>query len=498
MKNEYLHLKSGTDIRGMVVATEHRTVELTEDISHRVGAAFVRWLQRTYGRREGSRIAVGHDSRVTAEPLRKAVIRGIRSAGAHVIDCGLCTTPAMFLTTKLLNCNASVMITASHMPWYYNGFKFFTPDGGLGGRDVAQILEDAEQHMVKNGDDHAVSVNFLAIYQEFLKNKVRVWLGDQKPLSGLHIVVDAGNGSGGFYAKLLSELGANTEGSLFLVADGHFPNHIPNPESAEAMSALSEAVLLEKADLGVAFDADCDRVALMDDQGRAINRNRLIALTSAMLLMEVKPMTVVTDSVTSAGLSEFIAEQGGAMHRFKRGYRNVIDEAKRLCTAGTDCRLAMETSGHAAFFENYFLDDGMYLATRLIVLAKRMQINGKKLCDLIEGLREPAESDEIRIPIVAGDMNQISESAIKSVEISVLAMPGWSIDRENMEGVRVLCGNGHNWFLLRPSLHDPLLVLNVESSEQGGVLRMLKRIREFLLKHDSLDCRPIDERLGKA
>jgi len=389
MENGYAHLRSGTDIRGVAVAVDQRPVELTEDVGLHVGAAFVRWLQRTAGKREVIRIAVGNDSRVTAEPLRRALIRGIRSMGAQAIDCGLCTTPAMFMATKLLNCNAAVMVTASHLPWYYNGFKFFSSEEGLSGQDVDRILADLEHPPVKEGDENAVFVNFLNIYQDFLKNKVRVWLGDERPLSGLHIVVDAGNGSGGFYADLLSSLGARTEGSQFLLPDGRFPNHIPNPEAMEAIASLSEAVLRENADLGVVFDADCDRVALVDDLGRAVNRNRLIALTAAMLLMEVKPITVVTDSVASAGLAEFIAEKGGAMRRFKRGYRNVIDEAKRLCEARVDCRLAMETSGHAAFYENYFLDDGMYLATRLIVLAKRMQINGRKLCELISGLREP-------------------------------------------------------------------------------------------------------------
>jgi len=213
----------------------------------------------------------------------------------------------------------------------------------------------------------------------------------------------------------------------------------------------------------------------------------------------VKPITVVTDSVASAGLYRFISEKGGSMRRFKRGYKNVIDEAKRLCVNGTDCRLAMETSGHAAFYENFFLDDGMYLATRLIVLAKRMQINGRKLCDLITGLQEPAKADEIRIPILDGDPRQIGEAVIKSVEISVLTMPktpNWSIDRDNVEGVRVLCGNENNWFLLRCSLHAPSLVLNVESSERDGLLPILSKIRDIIVKHVSLDCGQIDARLG--
>lgn len=494
LESGYAHLLSGTDIRGIAVDTETKQRELTEEIGMNAGAGFVRFLQRKTGKRaEEILIAIGCDSRVTAQPLSLAMIRGIRSMGAQVVDCGLCTTPAMFMTTKLSKCSAAVMVTASHMPWQYNGYKFLTAEGGLSSEDVARILEDAHQYPAKEGNENTMVMNFLDTYQGYLKNKVITWLGQEKPLKGLHIVVDAGNGAGGFYADLLSSLGTCTEGSQFLNPDGYFPNHIPNPEAKEAIDMLSAAVLRERADLGIIFDADCDRAALVDEKGRAINRNRLIALTAAMLLMEVKPITVVTDSVVSAGLSDFIAEKGGTMRRFKRGYHNVIEEAKRLCGMEVDCRLAMETSGHAAFHENYFLDDGMYLATRLIVLAKRMQLNGQKLCDLIIGLREPLESGEYRLMLTATDIRRAGESIIKSVERATI--PGWTVDPENHEGVRVLCGSDENWFLLRPSLHDPILVLNVETAEKGGLVQILHQLRELLSEYSSLDCQAIDTRL---
>src|SRR5699024_8909083 len=141
----------------------------------------------------------------------------------------------------------------------------------------------------------------LAAYQEALREVVRRKLEDDapKPLLGLHVVVDAGNGSCGFYADCLESLGAWVEGSQFLEPDGAFPHHAPNPESPEAMRALSEAVVKNEADLGVLFDADCDRAAIVLSDGRFVNKNRLIALTAAMLLSKQPGLTIVTASVTS-------------------------------------------------------------------------------------------------------------------------------------------------------------------------------------------------------
>ena len=143
------------------------------------------------------------------------------------------------------------------------------------------------------------------------------------------------------------------------------------------MKSLRGAVLRSGADLGVIFDADCDRAAVVDSDGKEINRNRLIALISAILLEEKPGQTIVTDSVTSSGLTDFISRCGGVHYRYKRGYRNVIDEAIRLNREGTTCPLAIETSGHAALKENHFLDDGMYLVTVLIIRAMKMKTQGK-------------------------------------------------------------------------------------------------------------------------
>lgn len=250
-------------------------------------------------------------------------------------------------------------------------------------------MAEQGEYEKKNLSGEAAKWDFMEKYCQLLRDYIKgeVNKGDQ-PLAGLDIVVDAGNGSGGFFPeKVLKPLGADTSGGIYLNPDGHFPNHAPNPESTDAMMAICRAVTRHHADLGIIFDTDVDRSAIVDHYGDPINRNSLIALIAAIILREHPGTTIVTDSVTSEGLAEFIKAHGGKHHRFKRGYRNVIDEAIRLNNEGEECWLAIETSGHAALRENYFLDDGAYLVAKLITEAARMKHEGKELSDLIHDLK---------------------------------------------------------------------------------------------------------------
>ncbi len=498
MQSNWMKLKSGSDIRGDALAHDGIQPMLTTEVAKCVGYAFALWLSKKTGiSADKLTIAVGHDSRLTGPSLKDGIISGLTAADCDVLDCGLCSTPAMFITTvePETNCDGAVMITASHHPWYKNGFKLITREGGLEGKDITEILKTAmtvtvPQRLVKKFD-------FLSVYKERLSKMVRERLEDDAklPLLGLHIVVDAGNGAGGFYADFLESLGACVDGSQFLEPDGHFPNHSPNPEDKAAMAAISKAVVDAGADLGVIFDTDCDRAAIVDEQGRAINRNRLIALISAILLEEKAGATIVTDSVTSSGLARFITEWGGTHYRFKRGYRNVIDEAIRLNDEGIDCPLAIETSGHAALRENFFLDDGMYLVTRLICEAMNRKREGLTLGSLIDELAEPAESAEIRMNITEDDFRAAGQSVIETVLNKTLEDPEWHLAPDNREGVRIsfnLDGGVDNaWFLLRLSVHDPVMPLNAESDVPGGVKTMLKQLYELLEDNEVLDLTPL-------
>ncbi|XP_020274702.1 uncharacterized protein LOC109849303 isoform X2 [Asparagus officinalis] len=514
-KVDFHKLQNGSDIRGVAVdGVEGEPVNLTEPVSEAIGAAFASWLldkKKPVGSR-CLRISVGHDSRISAKTLQDAVSRGIASAGLDVIHYGLASTPAMFNSTItedenfICPADGSIMITASHLPYNRNGFKFFTNAGGLGKTDIKDILERAANiyqnlsaESLKQSEQAAAAivrkVDYMTVYASNLVKAVRKAAGAiEKPLEGFHIVVDAGNGAGGFFAgKVLEPLGANTSGSHFLDPDGMFPNHIPNPEDKTAMKAITQAVLENKADLGIIFDTDVDRSAAVDSNGREFNRNRLIALI-AIVLEEHPGTTVVTDSVTSDGLSTFIENKlGGKHHRFRRGYKNVIDEAIRLNSVGEESHLAIETSGHGALKENHWLDDGAYLMVKLLNKLASARASGagtgsKVLTDLVEGLEEPAVAVELRLKIdqnhadlKGGSFREYGEAVLKHLENVSISDPKLQKAPVNHEGVRVSgCGG---WFLLRLSLHDPVLPLNIEApSNEDAVklgLAVLSAVKEF-------------------
>lgn len=499
--------KSGTDIRG--VASEGvpgQEVNLTDEVIEKMAAGFALWLAEAVKKDPAKlRVAVGHDSRISAGRIQAAVTRALTGAGAAVLDCGLASTPSMFMTTVDLGCDGAVQITASHHPFNRNGLKFFTRNGGLDSPDIEAVLLHAQ-----NGDTPAPAagscepVDYMAQYGAHLRDMIcrAVNAPDyEHPLTGFKIVVDAGNGAGGFYARaVLDPLGADTAGSQFLEPDGRFPNHIPNPENEEAMRSVCAATVAARADMGVIFDTDVDRGGAVDAKGDEINRNRLVAIASAIALEGNKGGTVVTDSITSSGLKDYIEKTlGGKHHRFKRGYKNVINEALRLNAEGVNCPLAIETSGHAALRENYFLDDGAYLVTKIIIKMAQLRAQGKTLDSLLEPLAEPAEAVELRLPVTRENFRECGAAVIAALEQYAQRQPGWEIAPDNREGIRVSFGkqNGDGWFLLRMSVHDPIMPLNMESDSGGGVRRIAEQLYAFLRTCDGLDISPMEKFLNR-
>ena len=490
---DYSKLQNGSDIRGVALeGVEGQHVNLTEQACRDIGRGFALWLRERLGK-DVLRVSVGRDSRLSGEQLGKWISGAMAAEGLQVTDLGMASTPAMFMSTVTEGYafDAAVMITASHLPFNRNGYKFFTKEGGLEKQDIAAILALA------GGDGHTglpagtiAAGSFMDAYAQLLTRRVREATDSEKPLAGLRIVVDAGNGAGGFYAsKVLQPLGADTEGSRFLDPDGSFPNHIPNPENEAAMQSIMDAVRQTHADLGIIFDTDVDRAGAVLSDGTELNRNRIIAMMAAILLREHPGTTIVTDSITSTGLADFIRRHGGVHHRFKRGYRNVINESLRLNAAGQDSQLAMETSGHGALKENYFLDDGAYLVTRLLIELARGKKEGYTLESLIADLAEPAESREFRMNILTPDFKAYGQEIIDRLAAYAAQQPGWSVAPDNYEGVRVSLdpAHGDGWFLLRLSLHDPLIPLNIESDAAGGVRTIAQELYPFLKQFDRLD-----------
>ena len=504
------HFKSGTDIRGVAVdGVEGEPLDLTDEVVGYMATGFAVWLAQKTGKPNNELwVSVGRDSRISGPRIRDAVINALTTAGVRVTDCGLASTPAMFMTTVDMDCDGAIQITASHHPYQKNGLKFFTIKGGLEGQDISQILETA-QKLNENINEFKTAelpgafsvVNYMERYAACLRELIceGVKAADyNQPLKGFHIVVDAGNGVGGFYAEeVLAPLGTNIEGSQFLEPDGMFPGHIPNPENKEAMKSVCSATLEASADLGIIFDTDVDRAGCVDENGREINRNRLVALASAIAFEGNRGGTIVTDSITSDGLKVFIEKElGGVHHRFKRGYKNVINEAVRLNEQGVNCPLAIETSGHAALRENYFLDDGAYLVTKIIIKAAQLRTQGKTLSDLIERLEEPAESIELRLKITESDFQPVGSRVLQELEQYALSS-GWNVAEDSREGVRISfgAGQGDGWCLLRLSVHDPVMPLNIESNIHGGCRLMGKKLQAFINEQKGLDSQTLKDYL---
>jgi phosphomannomutase len=494
-------LQNGSDIRGIAlegVPTEN--VNLTPEIAKILGQAFATWLSQQVNKPNNKlTIGVGRDSRLSGPAIMQAVMDGITSLGSQVNDFAMASTPAMFMSTITagFECDGAIMLTASHLPFNRNGLKFFTAQGGLEKQDISAILGLAKinQFEIATETGSAIERDFMSVYADQFVTQIRQAVNHptnfDKPLSGLKIIVDAGNGAGGFYAdRVLQPLGADTTGSQFLDPDGTFPNHVPNPEDPDAMAAICQAVIRHKADFGIIFDTDVDRSAAVDSTGKELNRNRLIGLISAIVLQEYPGSTIVTDSITSDGLTQFIqTDLGGIHHRFKRGYKNVINESIRLNKAGQSSWIAIETSGHAAMKENHFLDDGAYLVSKLLIELAKARLAGKFLTDLIANLQEPIESKEVRIKINADDFQSVGTKAITEMQTFASNQLDWKIVPNNYEGVRVSCTSESEdgWFLLRLSLHDPVIPVNIESNISGGVDRIKLRLLSFLQTQAALD-----------
>lgn len=527
VEKAYKRLQNGSDIRGVAVhGVPGENVTLTPAACYFIGRAFALWTaQKVKQNVSAVKIAVGGDPRVSGPMLKASVAAGIVSTGAAVADFGLATTPAMFYSTVAPGYKyaGALMMTASHLPFNRNGLKFFTAEGGLEKPDISAILQLATQDsaaaniLPESGyQDYGFAiqqalaadpagiqeVDFMPVYSAFLREIIKKGVNSSedydRPLKGFKIVVDAGNGSGGYFpGSVLEPLGADVSGSQFLEPDGTFPNHIPNPEDKTAMAATIEAVKRTGADLGIVFDTDVDRSGVVDGDGQPINSNRMIAVMAAIALQQYPGTTIVTDSVTSNGLTTFIEKLGGKHFRYKRGYKNVIGKGVQLNAEGVNCELMMETSGHGAMKENRYLDDGAYSAVKILIeMVKRKRGGQGGIGQLLESLPEPVEAAEYRIKVKVPDFQQVQAQVLSDFHDWVVSegpAAGWKLEEVNHEGWRVNVDQGEGrrgWLLMRSSLHDPLLVLNVESDVEGGKKAIVSRLREWLAdKHftDDID-----------
>lgn len=496
--SDLLDLKNGSDIRGIALATDEYKANLTPEAMKNIAWGLVHWFRE---QKTGPLVVgIGRDSRITGPTLAATLTKVFVTQEITVIDFGLATTPAMFMATQFpeFACDFALMLTASHLPYYYNGVKIFAKSGGAEKSDIEYILTHTTTLAPEIGGKRQ-QADLLPSYSDFLVQKIRDGLAPgisnrEQPLKGLKILVDAGNGAGGFFAsRVLQPLGADTTGSQFLEPDGYFPNHIPNPDNQKASESIQQAVLTHQADLGIIFDTDVDRSGIITKSGKILNRNNLIAVLSRILLVESPGASIVTNSPTSDHLKTFIESLGGRQVRYISGYRNVINKAIELNIAGIDCPLAIETSGHAAFRENYFLDDGAYVVAKILSLLPSLQNNGQSLDDLISDLGQPAEILELRLKLQSNQPHALGTQIINDFSDYVTTIPGWQINPENEEGIRISLGapDGLGWFLLRMSLHEPLLVLQIENDEAGHLPKIQQKLAQFFSSYPQVDLTPL-------
>ena len=501
-ENDFLKLQNGSDIRGVAlegVGGEH--VNLTTEVCRNIGAAFALWLSAKTGRSTDTLvIGIGRDSRLSGEALENALVEGLAAQRVTIIRCSLATTPAMFMGTVFeeTNFDGSIMITASHLPFNRNGFKFFDKSGGLERADITEILRSAAAQQT-TGDSNAPkcrSFDLIARYSKHLQDAIRKGLNfhAEKPLANLKIAVDAGNGAGGFFAEqVLKELGADTSGSRFLEPDGTFPNHIPNPENKAAMEAAKTATVQSHSDLGLIFDTDVDRMSAVLSDGTEVNRDAIIAMTAAILAPDYPHSTIVTDSVTSDRLTFFLEQELGLTHlRYMRGYKNVINKCRELNEHGITSPLAMETSGHGALKDNYYLDDGAFLAVKLVTALANAKYAGKNIESLIEKLPPMVEETELRFKIHGEDFKEYGTSILQAFKERA-EKAGFELP-ESYEGVRISFKNAEaqGWMLLRLSLHDPVMPLNIESTQKGDLVKLKDIARTLLQGFDRLDISELE------
>lgn len=490
----YSALQNGSDVRGIAMeGVEGEPVNLSPEAVSDIAYAFVKWLGKRLGKSPSTlKIAVGRDSRLSGPSLTEAALAGITDGGASAADCGLASTPAMFMATIFPEAgfDGAIMITASHLPWNRNGMKFFANGTGLEKFDISALLETAieEKSVMQRGEQKQFDIMtpYAAHLRGIIKTGIKV--KRDRPLEGFKIAVDAGNGAGGFFARdVLEVLGADISASRYLEPDGHFPNHAPNPENSQVMEIAWQMVVENGCDLGIVFDTDVDRSAAVDETGSILSRNRLIGLLAKIVSESNPGCTIVTDSVTSDHLTRFTEGLGCVHHRFKRGYRNVINEAIRLNNQGVNAPLAIETSGHCAIRDNYFLDDGAYVAALLVIETVNARHNGQTLSAMIKELKDPLEAVEYRLKINADDYKRYADDVLREVKAYLPTQAAWRMAPDNYEGVRVTVPVHKGWFLLRMSLHDPLMPLNIESDLESGVDRIYTELKSFLKSFPKLE-----------
>ncbi len=444
------------DIRGIV---EH---DLTPDIVEKIGCAYATLARERHVRT----ISVGRDGRLTSPALRDALIAGLRKAGVNVVDVGLCATPLLYFSLFHCDVDGGIMITGSHNAAEYNGFKMCVGKEALYGEEIQRLREIFEKETFAVGQGTLSEQPIIPKYLEFLKEQFSGVRAD-----GLHVVIDCGNGAASLVAKeALEQMGCRVTG-LYCELDGHFPNHHPDPTVVENLQDLISKVHETKADVGIGYDGDADRIGVIDERGGILWGDRLLLLFARQVLKEHPGSTFISEVKASQIFYDDIPKHGGRAIMWKTGHSIIKAKMKEEKAV-----LAGEMSGHVFFADRYYgYDDAIYASCRLIeILVKQ----NTPISSLLSDLPNTVVTPEIRVDCPDDQKFQLVEALIKHLEGLVAAQGSSSVlpirELITIDGVRVVFEQG--WGLVRASNTQPALVLRFEASSQD----QLSQMRKFL------------------
>jgi phosphomannomutase/phosphoglucomutase len=434
------------DLRGIVGK------ELTEPIAERIGRAYC-----TYVNDRGVKtISVGRDGRLSSPGLFNALVKGLLAGGMNVVDVGICPSPLVYFSLFQLPVDGGIMITGSHNAAEYNGFKICVGKEAIHGEAIQDLRRVMEAGVFTSGQgarsEHPIVPDYLAYIKKSFNGV------DAKHL---HVVIDCGNGAASVVAKdALEALGCRVT-ALYCELDGRFPNHHPDPTVLENLDDLMKAVEQHKADVGIGYDGDADRIGAIDEQGRVLWGDRLMVVYSRDILAAKPGSTIISEVKASQCLYDDITKQGGRPIMWKTGHSLIKAKMK-----SEQAVLAGEMSGHMFFADRYFgYDDAIYASCRLVeILAK----TGKPLSSLVADLPATAVTPEIRVDTP----DTIKFELVKHVQERLAGYarsrqpigPDKDIVREvvTIDGVRAIFKDG--WGLIRASNTQPALVLRFEAA----------------------------------
>lgn len=434
------------DIRG--IAGKDLSPEFAEVLG--LGYAEMIRHQKPVAGRTNLTVSVGWDCRLSSDSYRDALVSGLRKGGLDVIRLGICPSPLTYFSVFHLELDGAIMVTGSHNPADYNGFKTCVGPDTIHGHQI-QVLREIMQKEPKPAAKMG-SVSDFAIIDAYVDHVAKI----TRPLTRKKIVLDAGNGTASTVApRLFEKLGAQVI-PLYCELDGRFPNHHPDPTVPENLKDLVAAVLREKADFGVGFDGDSDRIGLVDETGRILYGDELMVMFSRTILKELPGSTIISEVKSSNRLYNDIAAKGGKPIMWKTGHSLIKAKMKE-----TGAALAGEMSGHIFFADRYFgYDDAIYAAVRVYEIACATKA---PLSTVTADLPKSVSTPEIRV-----DCDESKKFDLVEKTKAKLA-PGNNVT--DIDGVRVDFGDG--WGLLRASNTQPVLVLRFEA----GSLERMNEIR---------------------